>query len=138
MQFLESRLAKSLRIRYTIPSVWNRMGYEIVTDLDLGLVRVITEGEMKAEEFEQMIPESRDCCRAHGILKVLTDCSGSTGKQITTSEVREIAAQCEQLNGTLDGGQLAVVLKSDLDYGMARMWQAYAEERLRFASSLFR
>ena len=114
------------------------MAFNIYVDDELAAVLVKTEGDLKAEEFHEMIIEGKAKCEEASINKVLVDHTASTVKNISSSEVHGIAMMCSVLNDVMTGGRLAVVLIYDVDYGMGRMWESYTINKLEYDSRLFR
>lgn len=114
------------------------MPFHLEIDTAAGMVVLKTHGDLVAGEFEDMISQSREACRAGGWSRVLVDHSLSTVHRISEEEVIFIAGLCEALNDVLAGGRLAVVLVQDVDYGLGRMWLTYTTDRLTYESRIFR
>lgn len=114
------------------------MSYAITTDDDIAAVVVTTGGELAASEFHAMIADVQRHCVESGLRRVLVDHSAATVRKLAADDVYAIARSCAVLNPELVGGQLAVVLVSDIDYGLGRMWQSYADDQLSYASGVFR
>lgn len=55
----------------------------------------------------------------------ITDLSNVTKVKITSNEIRDIAHINIQASHIISRRALAVIVASNLDYGMARMWEAY-------------
>jgi hypothetical protein len=88
---------------------------------------VIKSGMEKAASIE----------RVKAYKYILTDLSGVDEYQVSSHGIKgnaKIASRCFAIN---DSALLAFVLPSDLEFGMGRMWQAYADQAGR-QSRVFR
>ncbi len=114
------------------------MAYRISKETNSPVVKVTTSGELVADEISRLIVDIEDVCRLNETQYVIVDQSRSSARMISGDEVLYIAQKTRNLNQVLFGGRLAIVLVSDLDYGLGRMWESYTSDKLTFESELFR
>ncbi len=114
------------------------MAYRVSKEINSPVVKVTTSGEIDADEINSIIFDIERACLTYNTQFVIVDQSKSSAQKISGDEILGIAQMTAKLNKSLAGGRLAVILVSELDYGLGRMWEAYISGKLSFESELFR
>jgi len=105
---------------------------EHVVSREGDLVVATGEGEASREDFTRMIEGILAELESGGGKRVLVDLREASAIRLNLEHIRGISEDTRRLSPALDGGSLAVVLKSDLEYGLARMWQSFTEYKIDF------
>ncbi len=113
------------------------MSYTLSVDSSHTFLRMATAGDLSAAEFLTMITEAAAVCATEKLRAVLADHTHASVRHFTTADVQSVAHSCIRFNAPLRGGRLAVVLPGPADYGLGRMWQAYADPELTYATQVF-
>ena len=93
------------------------------TGIHLTGAGTVLGAEIVAGAFEA----HRDEARARGLRYGLVDLTELTVLQITTEEIRDTVAEDRVTAALAPGIFVAIVAPRDYVFGMARMWQAFAE-----------
>jgi hypothetical protein len=93
------------------------------TGIHLTGAGTVLGSEIVAGAFEA----HRDPVRARGLRYALVDLTELTVLQITTEEIRQVVAEDKITAKFAPGAFVAIVAPRDYVFGMARMWQAFAE-----------
>jgi len=96
---------------------------EFVEDGVIHLGTGVVEG---AEIIAAAVEEHRIDDRARRLKFGLVDLTDVTDLRVTSEQVRRVAEENLMLSKLAPGAVVAVVAPSDLMFGMARMWQAFA------------
>jgi len=62
-----------------------------------------------------------------GVNRLLWDLRAVREAPESTGELREAADFVKEMRSVFEGGRVAIVVTSDLDFGLARMFQVFAE-----------
>lgn len=92
-------------------------------DTGAGIWRVSTEGTLSLDEIGELIETNP--WRDHRL--VLWDLRNLREAPRSTRELREAASLVASARRLFEGGRAAIVVSADLDFGMARMFEAFAE-----------
>ena len=68
----------------------------------------------------------------------LMDHTGLNSNPLSTNEMKAIAKICESRGPELGASKCALLVTSDLEFGLARMWDVYVEDRWNVITELFR
>ncbi len=68
---------------------------------------------------------------------VLVDCRELTIQHLKTGEIRGISRVIRGQRKALGTGQWALVMKDKVDFGLAKMWEAYTEDKVDLRSQIF-
>ena len=105
---------------------------DIYPDSQNDLTVYTVHGELTAEEIIKTIPQ-------YSTRLILWDAREGTLGQISTDELRKISKTAQALNNKRIEGKTAFVGKKDIDYGIGRMYEAFADlEGLPFEYSTFK
>ena len=69
---------------------------------------------------------------------VLHDHTDLNSGPLTVDDIRGIAQLCADRRAQFGAGKLAVVVARDLEFGLARMWAVFAEDKWDVVSKVFR
>lgn len=112
------------------------MKYEVRYDDEF--FEVTTHGDAELERFEDFI----DLLLGHEMWKpgtaFLVDHSELNAGPLTVEEVRGIAKVCEKRRAEFGQAKFALLVSRELEYGMARMWETYVEDKWDVTTKLFR
>ncbi len=97
-------------------------------DSAAGLVIHTTTGDMSVEEIETAIEARLESPEFRPGMKVLWDFRGAAISSLTTQGVQDLLAFNIQKAGARGGGKSAMVASEDAAYGIARMFEAYAQD----------
>ena len=102
------------------------MPVEHTVDTDLNLLRVRRWGDISThDEIKACEDRKRDPLVVPGI-PVLVDCTGVYPAD-KTETIRYIADCTTRIANDLHCGPMGIVVNSDVEYGMARMYMAYTD-----------
>lgn len=90
---------------------------------ELGVWELSTTGALTLDEIVRLVDE-HDWERAP---RVLWDLRNLEEAPRTSPELRLAADLLEEAHRRLEGGRTAIVVARDLDFGLARMFQAFAD-----------
>lgn len=108
---------------------------ETSKEMPSGLTINIAKGEIKLEDLLNWISSYYS-----GITTkyILWDFNEADLSNITTEEIRKIAKEVKKKSDIRAGGKTALVFNGDLDFGLGRMYEAFAEiEGIKFESMSF-
>lgn len=104
---------------------WTYMAtIEIMIDTDKDLTVFEVRGDLTAEEIMRY---SSEYYQTRPTKLVLWDCSSGSVKNITSKEFRQIAEKMKKIAEKRVGGKTAFVGDVTADFGMGRMYEAFAE-----------
>jgi len=113
------------------------MAYQIRFDTDVQCLVLHTSGKASIPCVETMLQAlfSSPDWTVGG--NVLVDCRELTIHHLETGEIRGISQVITEQREALGTGQWALVMKDKVDFGLAKMWEAYIEEKVDFGSQIF-
>ena len=97
----------------------------ITAELDraAGIWELTTDGSITLEEIAELALTNE----WEGVRRFLWDHRGVREAPESTDDLREAAAFSNEVRDLFAGGRVAIVVSSDLDFGLARMFQVFAE-----------
>jgi len=105
-------------------------------DRDKELTTFIVEGDLSAAEILQYSSEYYEKNPTH---YVLWDATKGSLNNISNEEFRNLAKEMKKYTEMRSGGKTALVGKFDLDFGVGRQYEVYAEmEQLPIQYQIFR
>jgi hypothetical protein len=99
------------------------MPISVEFDDDLGIWQLGTGGDLTLEEIAELI-EANDWGARPLLLWDLRNLKEAPAR---SQDLRSAAAMLGQARQLFEGGRAAIVVTRDLDFGMARMFQVFAE-----------
>lgn len=112
------------------------MPVERSTDADRDLTVFVGSGELT---FEDQMVALREFYGNEPTAHVVWDFRGIEGSRITPAQLRSIVAFVAEQRDKRPGGKTALVSGTDLDFGLSRMSQAYADSaRVEWTIEVFR
>ncbi|MDJ0866866.1 MAG: hypothetical protein QNK03_12210 [Myxococcota bacterium] len=99
--------------------------YEI--DSDLGLILVAGSGAVRDDELEEVSAQLAADARARTCSLQLDDWREVTSSEASSSCLRRIAEVWGKRELGRERTKLATVVRRDVDYGLARMYQAFRD-----------
>ena len=99
---------------------------------------ITTTGEATVEDFDRLINEMLGRAEWKIGMSWITDHSDLDTGPLTVSDVKMIADLCAQNRERFGAGKIAVVLRRDLEFGLARMWAVFVEGRWDVEAGVFR
>ena len=114
------------------------MNYEVMFHEKGSFMELETKGVITVEEAKGSF---------HSILDhefwiqgrpLLINHMSSTTESLTVNDIMQISKMVTMGNEALGDAKFALAMKSDLDYGQARMWQLYTEDHLNAKIEVFR
>lgn len=114
------------------------MTFDIQYAEDTGLFVVETHGRLDTAAMNRLVGALMDHPAWGEGRALLLDHSDSPGDHLTPADLRAIADQ-DIRNGQLFAGiRFAMVVGSDHDLGLARMWEAFVAGELPYKARVFR
>jgi len=114
------------------------VNYEISFREDPRLFTVTTSGVATAAGFEAFTVELLKHARWIPGTPILIDHSRAVTNQLQAEDVHQIAKSVVALAGRTGSAPLALIMPSEVAYGMARMWQQLTELDSPMQISIFR
>ena len=114
------------------------MRYQIAYDQDLNCVVFTTEGPFDVDALAGSIDDIVNKLEAYPSSNFLGDHSLSSLEPLSVNDVRQISGLARKLADSLTGKKFALIFHGDLAFGLARMWQAFTEEKGTFAIGIYR
>ena len=109
---------------------------EITIEQENDLTIFTVEGELTANEIIKYSSKFYD---KKPTKKILWDATKGSVSKITSGEFRKIAKEMKKFTKKREGGKTALVGSFDADFGLARMYEVYAEsEELPVSYGIFR
>lgn len=109
---------------------------EVIIEAENNLTVFTVEGELTAKEI---ICYSSEHYEKKPTKLVLWDVTSGTVRNISNNDFQQISIQMKKYTSKREGGKTAFVGKLDIDFGLGRMYGAFAEiERLPIAYRTFR
>ncbi len=103
-----------------------------------GIFICTTSGEAEADQFGELI----DIMLTHNEWKTDTpwihDHSSLNAKPLATEDIRLIAQFCKDRRTEIGKGKCAIVVPKNLEFGLARMWEAFIGDDWYSDSDVFR
>ena len=97
-----------------------------------------TSGDAVDEQFGDLL----DAMLTHDKWKPgtpwLHDHSDLNAGPLTVDGIQKIAQLCADRRTTIGGGRCAIVVARDLEFGLARMWGVYVENKWDAVAAVFR
>jgi hypothetical protein len=112
------------------------MEYEIFSHD--GFVEVVTHGDADAATFRQFLDEMFGQEDWEPGTPVLHDHSDLNAAPLTVNDVSAIAHFCADSRADFGTSHLAVVVARDLEFGLARMWEAFVDGKWDVTAQVFR
>jgi hypothetical protein len=100
------------------------LGIKITRDTDRDLTIHDVAGPVSEEEMYDAL---ENFYKREPTALLLWDMSQADVSQVTTETLQRFLRKSTQLGGSLQGGRTAVIASEDLQYGLARMYEAFAE-----------
>jgi hypothetical protein len=97
-------------------------------DLSAGIVTHIAQGELSLEEIESEFAARLLNPAFRPGLGVLWDLRGASLTGLTTRQIETLVEFNHERKDARGGGRAAIVVSQNLDYGIARVFQVYAED----------
>lgn len=97
-----------------------------------------TCGEAVAAQFGDLLDLMLHDDRWSPGMSWMHDHSELNADPLTVSDIRHIAKLCAERRTQIGSGRCAIVVRADLEYGLARMWSAYVDGSWDVATSVFR
>ena len=113
------------------------MEFEIVFDTDSELAIVITSGVASLEGFSAYLKALVSDPRWRRGMDVLSDHTALEAGHLTAGDVEALVGIHLPFTHAIGQGLCAIVSGSSLKFGLARMFEAHAFERLPFRSRIF-
>ena len=112
------------------------MEYEI--HLHAGFIEVVTHGGAEVAVFQEFLDEVLALKEWKPATPFLNDHSDLDAGPLTVNDISAIAEMFERAKVELGSSRLAVLVSRDLEYGLARMWNVFVEEKWDGIGQVFR
>jgi len=100
------------------------MGIKITRDEDRDLTIHVVTGPVSEEEMYDAL---ENFYKREPTALLLWNMSQADVSQVTTETLQRLVRKSTQLGGSRQGGRTAVIASEDLQYGLARMSEVFAE-----------
>lgn len=114
------------------------MDYDISYLKEKGYFIIKTSGYTSLDYVEKSLKQAFDsqdwCDGTH----ILYDNRNQDLKKLSNDDVQKFSQKVTQFNDKLTNSKIALVMPTDLAFGLARMWQAYTEPNASFTICVFR
>jgi hypothetical protein len=97
-----------------------------------------TSGEADVEDFRRMLDEMLSHPEWTPGSPWLHDHTELDAGALTVNEIKRIADLCAERSSQFGSGKCAIVAGRDLEFGLARMWAVYVEDRWSAEPNVFR
>jgi len=114
------------------------MKYEIVIDKPKKLFIIYTNGEIELEVEKNMIYDVVSHPMWNSQYNLLFDHTNSSLANFQTIDIQELSKLLKSQSEQLGMIKLAIVLSTDLNYGLGRMWEAYTRYDVKCDIEIFR
>ena len=114
------------------------MKYDISVDENNAQFVVRTQGPIKLEVEKLMLPEIVSHPKWNGRFNLLFDHSNSTLEHLQAIDIQQLSDLIRQYSESFGDIKIAIVLSTDLNYGLGRMWQAYTSCHVSCDMCIFR
>ena len=114
------------------------MNYEVMFHEKGSFMELETKGVITVEEAEGSFHSILDHEFWMQGRPLLINHMSATTESLTVNDIMEISKIVTMGNDALGDTKFALAMKSDLDYGQARMWQLYTEDHLNAKIEVFR
>ncbi len=112
------------------------MDYELA--VRNGIFEVVTRGDAEVLKFKEILDATFGHERWKPGMPYLFDHSDLDSGPLTVNDVRRIADFCADRKKEFGYSRLAVVLRRDVEFGLARMWGVFVDGRWDAIVSIFR
>jgi SpoIIAA-like len=114
------------------------MQQTIVFHEDSDVLEVVATGRASVEGYRALIEAilAHPRFRKHG--RVLVDKTQLAMTHLPQHELREIARHFARMSAELGNGRAAILVATDVAFGIVRMWEAYVEGHVEFGTRAFR
>ena len=112
------------------------MEYEVA--LRDGIFEVVTRGDAEVMKFREYLDETFRHESWKPGMPVLHDHSDLNSGPLTVDDISRIADFCAESRRDFGHSKLAVVLRRDVEFGLARMWETFIEDRWDATAGVFR
>lgn len=103
-----------------------------------GFVEVVTHGEGATAVFQELLGEVLALREWKPGTPFLNNHSDLDAGPLTVSDISAIANMVAAARVELGSSRLAVLVSRDLEYGLARMWHVFVEDKWDGTSGVFR
>ena len=114
------------------------MKYDIDVNQKYGQVVICTHGNLDTESEKSMFAEIIAHPECLTRFNLLFDHSHCRWGHLSNDEIRNRAQSIVNFSHYFDDGKIAIVLSTDLDFGLGRMLEAYTAEHLHGHMKIFR
>ncbi len=97
-----------------------------------------SSGDAETSVFADLLDAMLDHEKWQPGSRWLHDHSDLNSGPLTMDDVQEIALLCAERRQDLGAGKCAIVVRRDLEFGLARMWGGYIEGRWDMSADIFR
>ncbi len=112
------------------------MEYDI--QIGNGILQVISRGSADAPTFRKCLDDAFGHAQWKQGMSYLFDHSNLDSAPLTIEDVQRIAKDCLHYKDEFGESRLAVVLRRDLEFGLARMWSFFVDGRWDANVGLYR
>jgi len=114
------------------------MKYDLKIHLDPPYAEVVANGKATAADFEQITQELISHEDFFCGINFLHDYRDIQAGHLTLEEVRSIAVMVGSQSEVLGNGRWAILVNSDLNFGMGRMWQILVSDKVDLEIGIYR
>jgi len=101
------------------------MSIDTKIDLEKGEIVHTISGEFSMDEIIHTVDEFWSTRDFPENINVIWDARNTTLHMLTSVELRQFAERTRALSGKMNKGRTAVVVSRDVDFGLARIFEAY-------------
>jgi len=105
---------------------------------ELGILEVIAEGKAMVDDYERIVVAILEHPNFRKGLPTLHDQRNVTLSHRSNDDIRMIAHIGRKYFKAFGMAKWAVVMPTDVQYGMTRMWQMFVDEYLKAVPMIFR
>jgi hypothetical protein len=114
------------------------MSLSINLNQKLNIIEVSLSGVLTYDLFKQMTVMTIEQVQKSGMKRILIDGSDAISTNMNVEIIEKIASDSSILNHYFASGKCAIVIQSDVDFGLSRIWLAMAEENIEYQSAVFK
>ena len=103
-----------------------------------GFVEVLTVGDAEPSVFQEFVQEVLRLDKWNPGTPILTNHTELNAGPLTISEVHELANIAATFRAELGRCRMASLVGRDLEFGLARMWEVFVEDRWDGETHVFR
>ena len=113
------------------------MKHELFFDENRHCFIVRTHGDASVKGFDALVKSIVSHPQWQAGMNVLLDHRDLEQSHLKASDIQKIARVVGNYRKEYGDGRSAFVLSKSVDFGLARMWQGYSEDRVDFESKAF-